>query len=255
MTPTKMAVARLGKGREGEGLGAVGVSPQTSSALWQAPLAALERWLSDAKLRRAAASLVLSNRFVRFALVPWSGVPARPDEEAELALACFEPRYGDMTGWTVQMEASAYRAPRIACAIETEFLGAAQQVFGKHRLLCAAVRPAFVAGWNRHQRGLKHAKLRDDGLFAMAESETLVMASCRAGVWHSVRSVALRRGQRDVWKLLDREKLLQGYSEALPTWLAVPGQATRPNGDGATATGTSSMMDAAQVLAGWGLAR
>lgn len=174
--------------------------------------------------RRAKATLVLSNRFVRFALMPWSDAAGSTEEENALAQACFESRYGDMTGWTIRFDAGEYGKARIACAVETAQLDAYRELCSRHWLACQGVRPAFVAAWNRYRRDFERDVGKEDAIFAMAESGTLVMASRRAGTWHSLRSTAMRDETSELTALIEREAVLQGFAAMPPVWIVTPGK-------------------------------
>lgn len=198
------------------------VKPQEAgTSAWKAPLDVLSAWLKDRNPRGAKTRLVLSNRFVRFALMPWAPT-ADAAEERELALACLESRYGDMAGWTPQLDRGRYGLPRLVCAIETELLEKAREALAAYGLRCDGIVPAFVAGWNRCRKGLSKELGAGAGVFAVVESDNLVMATCRAGNWHSARATALRKGFREVPALLEREALLQGFADPLPAWVALP---------------------------------
>lgn len=225
LMPSQVGVSlmRGGWGRREANQTPLDVSPlESAKPAWQGALDVVGKWLEGQKLRRPKTTLVLSNRFVRFALMPWSDEANRPDEATALALACLEARYGDMAGWTVRLDAQHYGEPRVVCAVETVLLDGVRQLFERQKLVCDAIVPAFVAGWNRCRAKLDGAIVRGDGLFGVVDSDVLVVATRHAGRWHSVRSVALRKGFREVPALLEREGLLQGFAEPLATWLALP---------------------------------
>jgi hypothetical protein len=188
------------------------------------PMDGLPDLLAGNAPHRAKATLVLSNRFVRFALVPWSDAASSTEEEKALAQACFESRYGDMTGWTIRFDAGEYGKARIACAVETAQLDACRELFSRHGLACQGVRPAFVAAWNRYRRELERDVGKEDAIFAMIEPGTLVMASRRAGAWHSLRSTAMRDDVRELPALIEREAVLQGFAAMPPVWIVAPGK-------------------------------
>lgn len=215
---------------------------------WRSAVESLAAWLEERSPRGASASVVLSNRFVRFALVPWSDEAVRPAEQMALAAACLEPRYGDMAGWTVRLDGGEYGRPRLACAVETALLEALREVFAKAGVRGTAVRPAFVAAWNRYGGELPQEA---DAAFVTMESQTLVVGARRGGAWHSVRAVGVPDAAA-VAGLLEREALLQGFGTAPPAWLVAPGAASRE-----LAAGTRLRVldgrepDAALALAGW----
>lgn len=202
-------------------------APADDKAVWQGPLDGLAAWLAGDPPRHVKATLVLSNRFVRFALVPWSDAASSTEEENALAQACFESRYGDMTGWTIRFDAGEYGKARVACAFETAQLDAYRELFSRHGLACQGVRPAFVAAWNRYRRDFERDVGKEDAIFAMAESGMLVMASRRAGAWHSLRSTAMRDDGGELPALIEREAVLQGFAAMPPVWIVTAGRPGR----------------------------
>lgn len=167
---------------------------------------------------RKHASVILSDRFARYALLPWSPT-IRSDVESEaLAQACFESQYGDMTGWEIRIDHGDYGAARLACAVESGLLAALQALMAGRRIDCPTVEPYFAACWNRWRNDVGSS----DALFSVQISGTAVIASRRADRWHSVR---LQGGLGDVEALsaaLRREALLQGFTELPSSYVHAP---------------------------------
>lgn len=234
LTPTQVGIAhvRTAWRRREASRETIAVALQDAGKpAWQGAVDGLTAWLADRKPRRPSTTVVLSNRYLRFALVPWTEAASGHEEDTELALACFEPRYGDMTGWTVRIDGGAYGQARIACAVETQLLDAIRASLpphGRRGGADVAIRPAFVAGWNTGRRKLDGAWERGDGIFAMEESGTAVIATRRANGWHSVRPLATHGD--DLPLLLEREALLQGFAEMPPVSTVIPG--ATPKGAG-----------------------
>jgi hypothetical protein len=195
--------------------------------IWQNAINFLASWLKEQQLRRATMSLVLSNRFVRFTLMPWSSAVSTASEEAELALAAFESRYGDMTGWAIQLDSASYGKTRIACAVDMALIDSVRRLCTLQNIACHAIQPAFVAGWNHLQHEMKQSRANKGGIFAMAESNTLVMAIHNAGTWHSLRSISVHADRNLLPSLIERETLLQGFAKSPPAWLSIPGEINR----------------------------
>lgn len=189
--------------------GVIDVPMDANVEAWCPALDSVERWIEEYKIKHASAALTLSNRFTRFALVPWSAQVTRPDEEAALARARFESQYGDMSGWSIQLDPGRYGAARIACALETGLLDNLRRLFVANRITCPVVQPYFVAGWNRWHRRFG----KSDALFASAESQMVVMAAMKGGQWQSVRAVRSKLDAQSIQVLLEREALLQGFVE------------------------------------------
>lgn len=196
---------------------------------WKNAVAALAEGLSQLP-RRLPARLILSNRFTRFALLPWSDAASGEAERQALALACLESHYGDMHGWTVHVDAGEFGVPCLACAVETELLETLRGSFTAHRVECHRVEPYFVACWNRWCRDVGPR----DALFAVQEGG-LAVASLRGGRWHSLRVLGSCADSDELTQAMAREALLRGFAETPTAWVHAPdgSEAGRPNQDGA----------------------
>ncbi|MDP3512118.1 MAG: hypothetical protein Q8S20_05150 [Sulfuritalea sp.] len=239
LCPDAVGIVRLGGWRharvDGHELVAVG-EPGTDGL---AALAALENWLQQNRpaasgLRpwfSAPAHVVLSDRLVRYARVPWSGGALSRQEEDELSVACFEERYGDMSGWTLRNDVSRYGQGRLATAVPSALMDGLRRVLKAHRLDCRAVSPYFVVCWNLWRRDVARANGKAAAMFAVADAGTAVVGVVDATGWRSLRS--LRMGTEDLLPTLARETVLNGLSEPPATWVHCPqpGEFGTPSGN------------------------
>lgn len=216
LCPDRIGVVRRKAGwrnrKQAPERGVIDVAPDAATAGWKPALDAVGRWVAEYNIKNATAALTLSNAFARFALLPWSRQVTRGEEEMALARARFENQYGDMTGWTVELDRGRYGAARVACAVETELIEQLRHLFTANRIVCDVVQPYFVAGWNCWRSRISQAG-KTDALFAVAESDAVVMASVKAGHWHSLRATRGGVDAQSLPVLLEREALLQGFTE------------------------------------------
>ncbi|RTL57715.1 MAG: hypothetical protein EKK46_02650 [Rhodocyclaceae bacterium] len=195
---------------------------------WQAAMDAFDAWLDKMNLRKAQASLLLSNRYVRYALIPWSALGLKRAEEDALVRVRFEEAYGDMAGWRIVADPGRYGSARIACALPADMVDRLHAQWAARQLRGGAILPHFVACWNRWRNpvGSKPALTAWDktpSLFAVAESSTLVVGTLapQGQGWTGLR--ALSADTASLPDTLYRESLLQGHAEPLPVRLHVPG--------------------------------
>jgi hypothetical protein len=167
--------------------------------------------------------VVLSNRFVRFACVPWSEAIADEGELQTVAGLVLESCYGDMTGWTVSLDNGDWGEARLACAVENALLVRLRDAMEAARVDCPCIEPYFVTCWNRWCGALPVG----DALLAVAEPQgPTVVASFRSSAWHSVRSAGGGPGVASLRRLLNREALLQGFESMPECWLHCPSLAS-----------------------------
>lgn len=84
---------------------------------WGAALQALEAALTVQAGRKAFATVVLSNHFMRYALLPWSDVPVSEDEEMSYARHTFRQAYGDAAeSWELRLSPGRIGQPHLMTA-------------------------------------------------------------------------------------------------------------------------------------------
>lgn len=207
-------------------------------------LDALEAWLAGHVPVRSlpwgwpsTARVVLSDRLVRYARVPWAGPSLTPAEETALVAVCFEERYGAMDGWRIRVEDDAWGRTRLAVAVPVAFVERLEAMLRAHGFRCEGVGTRFVASWNRWRTQVATAG-NADTLFAvvedgMPEGGTLVVgAPDAAGGWRSVRRLTLAGEAADPFRLLTREALLLGLSDSWAAWIDAPTQDDHAPPDG-----------------------
>lgn len=230
LCPDAVGIVRLGGWRRARLDGHELLAVDAPDADGLAALSALENWLRTSRpptsgLHRwftAPTYVVLSDRLVRYARVPWSGGALSRQEEDALTLACFEERYGDMNGWLLRNDAGRYGQGRLAAAVPGALMDGLHRVLQAHRLDCLAVSPYFVACWNRSRREIAKANGKAGAMFAVAEAGTAVigLVDGAKGGWRSLRS--LHTGTDDLQSVLAREAVLEGLSEQPATWVHCP---------------------------------
>jgi hypothetical protein len=137
-------------------------------------------------LAKADVNLVLSNRFVHYAVVPWSDTLDSNEEEQAFARHCFARIYGsEADDWGIKLSSANSRKPRLACAVEQTLIDALttcmRPLGGRYRSL----QPHLMASFNRVR-----ARLGDEPAWlVVAEPGLLCLALLQEGRWQSVRTL------------------------------------------------------------------
>jgi hypothetical protein len=125
---------------------------------WRPALAALDDILRRSGASRGALRVVLSDHFVRYALVPWSEELVADRERLAFARLTMRDIYGpDAEDWALCLDQQPAGQASLAAAIDAGLLGALKDVARKHGLRLRAVEPAFSARVQYHRRALKQA--------------------------------------------------------------------------------------------------
>jgi hypothetical protein len=157
---------------------------------------AVERLPADmaALRRRTDVTVVLSNHFVRYAVLPEHDGAATPQEELALARFQFARIHGERAkGWEVRV------CERLACAIDAAALESIRVAFpraGKARLV--SVQPSLMAGYNRERRRIP----REGAWLVLSEAERTCLARLAPQGWASVYNGR----ETDADELLERER-------------------------------------------------
>jgi hypothetical protein len=215
LSPASVAVARLEGGPKPRLAAArtLECDPGLGAEPWQGAVAALPGVAAELEDERCDVTVVLSNHFVRYALVPASETLAAGDEELAFAKYCFVKVHGERAkAWDVRLSAADGRSPRVASAIDAGLLAAIQACFpasGRPRLV--SVQPYLMAAFNRSTaRKGKHS-----GWLLLVEPQRACLACIEGGHWTAVRNVKGAFEQPAQWaELLDRERYVAGAAGA-----------------------------------------
>ncbi|MDD2700764.1 MAG: hypothetical protein PHH36_05940 [Sideroxydans sp.] len=175
-------------------------------ARWSGALGALQTELPALAGNTAAATVILSNHFMHYALVPWSGALMNAEEERVVARHFFRQLYGPAAdSWQLRLSAGSFGKTRLASAVEDELLLSLRRVFAEADIPLRSIQPSLMAACNTC-----HDKLQDrNAWLVLYENGSLCIALLQHGDWCSVRTL---RADTD-WQhmlplLLEREAYL-----------------------------------------------
>lgn len=154
--------------------------------LWQPAADALAAKVAAGALAKADVSLILSNRFVHYAVVPWSDSLGTKEEELAFARHCFARVYGsEAENWALKLSSANPRKARLACAVEQTLIDALNTCMGPLAGRYRSLQPHLVASFNRVR-----ARLGEQPAWVVvAEPGLLCLALLQEGCWQSVRTV------------------------------------------------------------------
>jgi hypothetical protein len=174
---------------------AIACDPGFGSQPWQGAMQVLK----NQSLPAGAITVVLSNHFVRYALVPWSDALAGPAEEEAYLRHHFARIHGERAkSWLLRSSEDAPGAPRLCSAIDGALLEQLKACFpksGKARLV--SVQPQLMAVFNRWRAAIP----RSGAWLMLVEADRACAALHAKGRWQSVQNA---RG--DWLALLERER-------------------------------------------------
>ncbi len=149
----------------------------------------------------ANVAIVLSNHFVRYAVLPWSSALKTEAEWAAYAQHTFVSTYGsDAANWQISLDRRSLGKGRVASAIDATLLGSVQELPG-----VVSVKPYLVSAFNARRRAFDG----EPAWFIVQERGRVMVAFIAHGEWKLVRTRQTRGDWRDALSdLIDREREL-----------------------------------------------
>lgn len=172
---------------------------------WHGAAAALKSTANALRGEALDVTVVLSNHFVRYALVPWNDALAGAAEELAFARHCFAKIHGERSkSWTLSLSEEPAGVPRLAGAIDTALFEAVRNGFprgGKARLV--SLQPYLMAAVNCWGGSMAQT----GAWLLIAEPERTCLALRYKGRWQAVLSTKGSFSAPEEWAtLLDRER-------------------------------------------------
>ena len=193
----------------------IACDPAFGAEPWQGAVAALKSVKIDFP---AKVTVVLANRFVRYAVVPWSGALGGAAEEEAYLRHHFAKIHGERArSWALRASEAATAAPRLASAVDGALIEALRECFPKKgRAKLVSIQPQLMTGFNEWRGGVPAA----GAWLVVAEADRACIALHSGGRWRSVLS-----GSGAWLALLERERyrLQGGDAGELPSLVLLAG--------------------------------
>ena len=173
---------------------------------WQAALHLLEAVLDNPEWQNSDATLILSNHFIRFLMLPWSDVELDEAEQNSLLQQRFIEVYGETSEiWDVRLNEGAFGFPSLACAMQTSMLGQIKSAFAASSLKLKSVQPYLMTAFNLCRKNLG----KGTAWFILAEQGIFCIGLLHKGRWQRIKlRVNEQEGFDEAIRVLEREMLL-----------------------------------------------
>ncbi|HLP97441.1 MAG TPA: hypothetical protein VK149_03240 [Sideroxyarcus sp.] len=173
---------------------------------WSGALHALEAVMPDIAEHGSSATVILSNHFMRYAMVPWSDALNEEAEELSYAQHMFHEMYGLNAGeWELRISPGKSGEPQLASAVDAGLLAALRGTFGEAKVGLGSVKPHLMLACNACHSLLR----RQSAWLALVEQGSLCLALLHNGQLSWVRT--MRVGplwHKELPFLLNREAMV-----------------------------------------------
>jgi len=220
LAPGAIALARATRGLRPRIVSkrVIDCDPAFGAEPWQGAAEALAKAIEPLRDERVDVTVVLSNHFARYAVVPFDTAIAGPDEELALARFHFTKIYGERArNWDVRMGNGRHGAPRLASAVDAALIQAVRACFpGNSKARLASVQPYLMSAFNL-SRG---TMTKEDTWLLLVEPQRTCLALIAGGAWATVQTANGEFASPEDWALLlDRQQLRTEAASASRTVL------------------------------------
>jgi hypothetical protein len=189
-------------------------SGATRRPAWSEACAALATLTETKRQGRLSVDLVVSDRLVRYQVLPWRpGIVSRAEWRA-YALHSLQSVFGDVdSSWYLHVDMMPPGRTTLACAVDNEFIEALRKATANSATRLVAVRPNFLDMVRRRRPAMRGSRF----WFAAVEANHIALGLAGDGGWRALRNESVADGWRATLPGLIRRVQL-----ALPESCVVP---------------------------------
>ena len=213
LSPSRVTAVRLTGGPRRRVVAKELIGCDGGTPNWKAALDAVtQALLSRPSWQRADASIVLSNHFARYQLLPWSDEIGSDAELEAYALQSFGQVHGEAAKtWVVRVDEARRGQPTLACAVDRGLIDGLDESFAVSKSRLVSVQPYLASAFNTLRGGFAD----ESAWFVVVEDGKLLLSLVLKGAWQAVtaRKVPAESWATELPLLLDREWRLKGIAE------------------------------------------
>lgn len=181
---------------------------------WLSAVAELEKLLMKAQ-RGLPITIVLSNQFVRYNIIPAMPPLTASDKIITVATHCFRETYGDIVDdWLIRVNPLPDGDTLIASAVDAALVLALETLSKKYACKLKSIQPYLMSGFNSIRRQVN----THPSCYVQVEAGRIYIALTRDGTWQSIAGCGVAADwSQSLASLITREMLLAGWKDVQPT--------------------------------------
>lgn len=185
---------------------------------WKILTKHLQQALNNTKWQNTMPTVIVSNHFARYAVIPWNTELAVEVERQAYMQHCFNLVYGEPAkAWDLRMSEPDFGKPAIASAIHLSLLNALHDVFTEADMTLSAIYPQLMLAINQTLSEVKKQKKALSYWLVAIQSERVCLTLLIDGGWRLVKNVAIEADvSAQVTALIQREIVNSNVHEEIP---------------------------------------
>ena len=191
---------------------------------WKILAKYLKQALNNTKWQGTMPTVIVSNHFARYAVIPWNTELAIETERQAYMQHCFNLVYGEPAkAWDLRMSEPDFGKPAIASAIHLSLLNALHDVFTEADMTLSAIYPQLMLAINQTLSEVKKQKKALSYWLVAIQSERVCLTLLIDGGWRLVKNVAIEADvSAQVTALIQREIVNSNVTDEMPVLLYWP---------------------------------
>jgi hypothetical protein len=180
---------------------------------WSGAIRTLATSLPFFAKRHMKVTVILSNQFMHYILVPWCDKLGSEKEEMAYARHCFVEVYGDIAdAWELRLSPDKAGVPALASAVDKKLLDELRGLLGSAGVVIKSIQPHMMAAHN-----ICHDSLSGRSAWlALLEPGNLCLAMLQKGQWAWMRKMRIGEAwHEELPMILEREECLVGAEAAV----------------------------------------
>lgn len=180
--------------------------------LWRPAVSALRSVLGGPRWQRTIPTIVLSNHFVRYAIIPWNAELANTAERDAYLRHCFTLAYGETARyWDLCLSPVSFGQPALASGIATPLLEAIRLELEQAGLAAQNIHPNLMLAANETRAYLGKGNTGMSLCFVSLEPGRLCLGLVENGQWRSLKNIAAEADiSKQLRALIQRESIMAG---------------------------------------------
>ena len=181
----------------------------------------LKQALSDPKWLDLIPTVIISNQFARYAVIPWDVDVVIESEQKALMEHCFNLIYGEHAkAWDLRMNIPDYGKSSLASGIHKSLLTILHDEFSEAGMQISAVSPQLVLAINQTLSQLKAQRKKPNFWLVAIQGGHVCLTLLVDGHWRAVKNVAIEADvSAQIQALIQREIVNSNVNDELPVML------------------------------------
>jgi len=188
------------------------VLADANSHSWAPAIAALGVALQDNRWRDATPTIILSNHFVRYTVIPWNSLLNHPAEKQAYLKYCFAQAYGEAAKfWDLRMSNAGLNMPALASGVEAGLLSALLDVHDHEHLDLQHIYPHLMVALNALKQQKNMPATQNSFWFVLLEEGRICLALINQGALISVKTYTIESDlAQQISAMIRRESVMCG---------------------------------------------